>query len=123
MNATEGPYTAPKTWQRAGEHPDAKRPFPEVLSEHMERAGIESLEELWERFTKTEENLQRWRFMRHSTGTLPAWDARYIRGVCEALGYERESEEAWRLALSYANDWQHRVQLSRWTARRAEPGG
>ena len=44
----ERPYTAPETWERAHEHPDARRPFPEVLSEHMERAGIEDLEELWE---------------------------------------------------------------------------
>jgi hypothetical protein len=31
-------------------HPDTKRPFPEVLREHMERAGIE---ELWEHFSAT----------------------------------------------------------------------
>jgi hypothetical protein len=48
-NATsehERPYTAPETWRRASEHPDAKRPWPEVLTEHMEAAGIEDLEEL-----------------------------------------------------------------------------
>jgi hypothetical protein len=104
-NATgehERPYTAPETWKRAHEHPDAKRPFPEVLQAHMDHAGIEDLEELWERFEEVGgENIQRWRFMRSCEGTYGRADARVIRGVVRVFGYPFDSEGAARLALSF----------------------
>lgn len=99
----QAPYTARETWRRAGQHPDTWRPFPEVLREHMDRAGIEDLEELWERFTEVGgENIQRWRFMRSCEGTYRhGADARVIRGVVRVFGYPFDSEEAARLALSF----------------------
>lgn len=106
MNATpeqERPYTAPETWHRALEHPDAKRPFPEVLREYMDRAGIEDLEELWERFEEVGgESIQRWRFIHSCEGRYRhGADARVIRGLVRVFGYPYDSEEAARLALSF----------------------
>ena len=106
-NATsehERPYTAPETWERALEHPDAKRPFPEVLSEHMDRAGIAGLEKLWERYVEVGgEDIQRWRFMHSCEGRYRhGADARVIRGLVRVFGYPFDSEEAARLALSFS---------------------
>jgi hypothetical protein len=99
---------APEGWQRAIEHPDVQRPFPEVLREHMEAQGISDLEELWERFQASGENLQRWRFMRMCEGTYgSSGDARCVRDVIFALGYDPESEEAARIALSHVGFWRH----------------
>jgi hypothetical protein len=65
------------------------RPSPEVLSEHMERAGIKSLEELWERFQASGEKLQRWRFMRMCESTYGSTgDRRLVPGLVSALGYD-----------------------------------
>ena len=68
----------------------------------MERAGIEDLEELWERFEEAGgENIQRWRFMRSCEGTYKGTDDRVIRGLVRLFGYPFDSEEAGRLALSF----------------------
>ena len=97
----ERPYIAPEGWKRVHEHPDARRPFPEVLSEHMERAGIEDLDELWERYEEAGgEEIQRWRFIRSCEGRYGA-DDRVIRGLVRLYGYPFDSEEAGRLALSF----------------------
>ncbi len=85
------------------------RPFPEVLSEHMERVGIESIKELWARFAASGEKVQRWRFERACERTYRYVDARYIRGVIFALGYEPESEEAARVALSCLGFFHHKA--------------
>jgi hypothetical protein len=97
---------APPGWHRAAEHPDVRRPFPEVLREHMEVQGISDLEEFWERFQASGENLQRWRFMRMCEGTYGSTgDACYVRGLIFALGYDPESEEAARVSLSHVSLW------------------
>jgi hypothetical protein len=97
-------HIAPPGWHRAYEHLDVKRPFLEVLREHMARVGISGLEGLWERFQESGEQLQRWRFIRMCEGTYHlGWDARFVRGIVFALGYDPKSEEAGRVALSHVS--------------------
>jgi hypothetical protein len=98
----------PVAWHRALEHPDVKRPFAEVLREHMVRVGISDLEGLWERFQESGERLQRWRFMRMCEGAYHlGWDARFVRGIVFALGYDPKSEEAGIIGLSYSDVWRY----------------
>jgi hypothetical protein len=99
----------PETWRRAHDHPDAERPFPEVLRERMDAAGIETHEELWERFAEVGgEKLQRWRFLKNCRGENMHIDFRFLRGVVRVFGYDFDTEEAAALGLAYINNWRHK---------------
>jgi hypothetical protein len=92
--------------------PHEARPLWDVIREHMDRRGIEDVEELHRRFVETEhayipvpgrhrgKPVSLEEFKRHVRGEYPAYYGQLTRGLAEVLEIATESEEV-ELVYSY----------------------